>query len=508
MLVVLQSAFRRARRSLAAVLFLSSLTLCSGCTPADESKEPTGEEQGEGTTALAGTQLKLLVVGDHSLAEAVRLLRGEWQGSTGAKLEVEEQTVDELLAQQALPADAVIYPAEYLGELAERDWLLPIPAEVLNDPSLAWQEIFEADKSRVAAWGTEAYGFPLGSPVLMCCYRADVLQRLNRRPPETWAEYQDLAELLADRKNLGAAAPAADQPWFASAEPLAEGWAGLTLLARAAPYAKHHNHYSTLFDMQSMEPLIAGPPFVRALDELAAAARHGAMTQWEFGPQEVRQALASGQCALGLTWPAPARSQELAAGDKPDAAESKAGGLELGFSELPGSVDVYNLATKNWDKRRDGASPRVPLLGVVGRLGSISKKSPASDAAAQLLAWLSGPKWGTRVSAASSAATLYRESQLASPSDWVSFRVEEPAALQYAESVQQALSREESLMAPRIPGKRRYLAALDEAVRKVVAGEASSQDALDRAADEWRKVTAELGMESQRTAYHRDLGLR
>ncbi|HVX64697.1 MAG TPA: extracellular solute-binding protein [Pirellulales bacterium] len=504
MLRDLQSAFRRARLFSVAFLFSFSLALIAGCTPSDEEEQPP--EGASAASPLAGASVKLVVVGDHALADAVRLLRGEWQGSTGAKLEIEEQTLEELLKLEKLSADAVIYPAEYMGELAERDWLLPVPSTTLNDPLAAWQEIFEADRSRIAAWGAEAYGIPFGSPVLTCCYRADLLQQLKCKPPETWAEYQELVELLSDREKLGDAAPAAGQTWFAAAEPLAKDWAGLTLLARAAPYAKHHNHYSTLFDMDSMEPLIAGPPFVRALDELAAAAKHGAEAPLDVGPEQARQALAAGECALALTWPAPARSQEQNAGDK--AGSKGAAPLALGFCELPGAPEVYNIGSKSWDKRRSESGPRVPLLGVAGRLGSISKTSSASDAAAQLLAWLSGPKWGTRVSTASPAATLYRESHLAAPSEWMSFRVEEPAALQYAESVEQALSREESLTAPRIPGSRRYLAALDEAVHQVVSGQASSQEALDAAAEAWRKITDELGLEAQRSAYHRDLGLR
>ena len=63
--------------------------------------------------------------------------------------------------------------------------------------------------------------------------------------------------------------------WCGTIEPLAPGWAGLVLLARAAPYAKHRDNYSALFDIETMEPLVAGPPFVQALEELVAAAKLG-----------------------------------------------------------------------------------------------------------------------------------------------------------------------------------------------------------------------------------------
>ena len=498
-----------------AVWLLPLFAGAPGCTSGNDAAPAV--DAASAAASLSGVELKLVVVDDPGLAEAVRLLRGEWQGGTGAKLEISEQTAAELLDGEGITADAVIYPVERLGELAERDWLTPIPKSTLDDPLLAWQEIFEADKSRLAAWGMETYAIPFGAPLLTCCYRADLLKRLDREPPQTWSEYLELVELLADRGKLGDAAPAADEPWFAAAEPLAEGWAGLTLLARAAPYAKHRNHYSALFDMEDMAPLVAGPPFVKALDELAAAARHGPDTKLDFGPAEARQALVRGQCAIALTWPAPARSRELQSNGQPAGGEAAGGEpaedkepahIEFGFIELPGASEAYNVGSKTWDKRRPEDNPHVPLLGITGRLGSISKQSAQIDAAGQLLAWLSGPQWGQRVAGASTATTLYRDLHRGTPAEWLDFEVDEQAAFQYVETVRRSLSLEESLTVLRIPGRERYLAALDKAVRKVVSGEAESQAALDEAAQTWAEITAELGPEAQRKAYRRDLGLR
>ena len=73
--------------------------------------------------------------------------------------------------------------------------------------------------------------------------------------------------------------------------------------------------------------------------------------------------------------------------------------------------------------------------------------------------------------------------------------------------MQASLSEHEILHAPRIPGRERYLAALDEAVQRALAGEAAPQTALDEAARRWREITAELGVDSQRNAYRRCLGM-
>ncbi len=154
--------------------------------------------------------------------------------------------------------------------------LAPVPQKILRDAQ--WAGIFELLKLREAAWGDQVMAVPFGSPVFCCYYRADLLEKLGRHPPQTWAEYQDLAKLLVaqpTKSPLPLGEGQGVRAWSATIEPLAPGWAGLILLARAAPYAKHRDNYSALFDIETMEPLVAGPPMVQALEELVAAAKLG-----------------------------------------------------------------------------------------------------------------------------------------------------------------------------------------------------------------------------------------
>jgi multiple sugar transport system substrate-binding protein len=141
-------------------------------------------------------------------------------------------------------------------------------------------------------------------------------------------------------------------------------------------------------------------------------------------------------------------------------------------------------------------------------LGAIAKSSPHGEAAARLLAWLSGPEWGSRVAAASPATTLFRRSQLDSPQPWGGAPLGPGAAGLYAQTVAAALDGHASLAAPRISGRSRYLEALDRGVRQALAGELSSQAALDAVAGEWRAISEEMGLDRQRSAYRRSLGLR
>jgi ABC-type glycerol-3-phosphate transport system substrate-binding protein len=478
-----------------AVLGLLAITVgCGGDKKADE-----GGQTAEKELPWKGVKVRLVVAADSHLAEAIGRLKGEWRATTGAELEVSEVAETELVDDKG--TDAVIYPAYELGLLVERDAVRPLPDSELTNPAVAWEEIFEADKTHDASWGSTAYGFPFGSPTLVCCYRKDLLQKLGREAPTTWSDYEELASLLADNKDAAGT-------WAGTIEPLAGGWAGFTLLVRAASSAKHRNHYSTLFDMESMEPLIAGPPFVRALDELISAKRYMPAEALETSPERAHEALVTGCCGMALTW----TSAAFSAGREDGASDGRSGGathdLSIGFAVLPGSSQSFNPKTGQWDARRSDEPLFVPLVGASGRLGSVTKTSSQPEAAFQLLGWLSGSQWSERVSTTSGETTLFRKSQVKAARPWADPRIDEAGTEEYAETVERALGSADFFGAPRIAGRKRYLAALDEAVRSAVAGKQTSEEALGAAAGEWRKITAELGLDQQRAVYRRSLGLR
>ena len=479
------------------------LLLLAGCPrPESVSDEKTAARP------LEGMQLRLAVVDDPYLASAVRRVTGEWNAQTGSELQIEELTEKDLVDADALPADAVLCASHLLGELAERQRLAPVPARILRDAE--WGGIFELLKLREAAHGDRIMAVPFGSPVFCCYYRPDLLEKLGRRPPRTWAEYQELAELLEGRGERGEGQPTKNSPlplgegqgvraWCGAIEPLAPGWAGLVLLARAAPYAKHRDNYSTLFNIETMEPLVAGPPFVQALEELVAATEFGPADPFRYTPSEARTAFWSGRCGMALSWPTAAEEWEeiIGLGTR---------SIPVGFCELPGSRRVFNLGSRVWDTRDD--DPRVPLLAIAGRLGVVNNaKSAKTDAAFQLLLWLSDSRMSSQISATSPATTLFRRSNLKSPSQWVENLVTPLAAVQYGDTTEAALNHEQWLGALRIPGRAEYLAVVDEAVAAAVRGEQSPLDALLQADKKWREITDRLGLDRQRAAYRHSLGL-
>jgi multiple sugar transport system substrate-binding protein len=472
--------------------------LLSGC--AGESKTASDSA----ATTPREVELRLLVVDDPALAAAIDRVKGEWKARSGATVSIAQAAaVDLASADSPSPsADAVIYPSWLLGTLAQRGWLAPLPGGYAQNRELAWSDTFELSQVAETRWGQAVMAVPLGSPVFTCYYRLDLFERFRRQPPRTWEEYHELAKFFGRRENLEGAAPPADAAWHGCAEPLAKGWAGRMLLARAAAYVRHRDHYSTLFKIDTMEPLVAGAGFVRALEELVADAKLGPADPLALDPDAAREEFMKGRCALAVSWPAHAASSTVG-----EPAEEQP---PLGFVELPGSTAVYNFALASWENRRADENIRVPLLCVSGRLGSVSAEAAQRDGAFRLLAWLSGNDWGSKIGATSSASpatTLYRRSQLRAPMPWVDAGTDAQAARQYATSIRDALSRQAYLFALRMPGNENYLAALDAAVAEAVRGEATAAGALAKAAAEWTKITDALGRDAQRKAYRQSLGL-
>ncbi len=494
---------------------------------------------------LAGVKLRLAVADDPALAAAIVRVRGEWNVQTGAEFEVIETSEKDLTRADALPADAVLCASHLLGVLAERKVLAPVPKKILRDAE--WAGIFELLKLREVAWGDQVMAVPFGSPVFCCYYRADLLEKLGRRGPQTWAEYQDLAKLLVaqppsavggdssrrlhdvggdssrrlheestQKSATGVASyknTKAGRAWSATIEPLAPGWAGLVLLARAAPYVKHRDNYSALFDIETMEPLVAGPPMVQALEELVAAAKLGPADPFKYDPTTARAAFWRGECGMALAWPTAANEarEERGAGSGekrnvsiPSKVDSR---IRVGFVELPGSPRVFNLTGRVWDDRAEDENPCVPLLAIAGRIGVVNVKSDRAEAAFQLLLWLSDSRMSPQTSAASPSTTLFRQSNLKAPSQWVEKPVSAAAAVKYADVTEAALGHEQWLGALRLPGRAEYLAALDEAVRAAVRGQKSPHDALLETDAKWRTITAHFGLARQKAAYRHSLGL-
>ena len=148
------------------------------------------------------------------------------------------------------------------------------------------------------------------------------------------------------------------------------------------------------------------------------------------------------------------------------------------------------------------------LLGISGRLGSVTWEAGSPQTAARLLALMTGPEIATEVSARDQDTTLFRESQLSRVEQWVERAAPRRAAQDYGEVVRAAQTSRDVVFSPRIPGRTMYLTALAEAVRRCLVEDTDAAESLAEAARQWERITDSLGRDQQRLAYRRSLGMQ
>jgi multiple sugar transport system substrate-binding protein len=479
----MRSGFDFSRLALLWVTGLSA-ALSTGC--------PSGTNSPAAKSAPAKlAPLVLLVVDDPKLGQTIAR---EWLGRTEEQLTVHDVSLKEILSATRLPGDAIIFPCGMIGHFAERGLIVPLEGAALEDSDFNYRDIFDQIRLREMRWGAKTLATPLGSPQLLLAYRPDIFANAGLEPPADWPAYQRAVQQFTDRSALGDLAPPDDQPWRATIEPLAKSWAGQTLLARAAAYAMHREQISPLFRFDSMAPLIDQPPYIRALEELIAAAKAGGFHDQHATPEQAWLELARGHCAMAVTWAMPLEATERAANKG-----------QIAFAVLPGSSQAYRFATKNWEHRGEDDSSHVPVLAISGRMAGVSSSSSDPRRAEGFVVWLAGREVSQHISPASQATTLFRNSHVANSSRWTGSLPAE-ASRQYGEIVAETLSVPRAFPGVTLPGRLDYLAALDEAVDQAVGGELSAKEALQKAAARWREITDQLDTGKQRRASARSLG--
>jgi multiple sugar transport system substrate-binding protein len=463
---------------------VASCMLLAGCP--SKPAPPTANATGAATTQ----RLVLLVADDPQLGQAIAR---EWRGRTEQEVTVRDISLAELAAASRLPGDAVIFPCGLIGQLAERGLIVPIDNATLEDADFNYRDIFDLVRLREIRWGRRTLAVPLGSPQLLLAYRSDLFEKAGLSPPADWKQYQQAIARLADRAALGDLAPAAAERWRATTEPLAAGWAGQLLLARAAAYALHRDQFSPLFRFDSLTPLIDQPPYIRALEELVAAAKTGEFGQQHLSPTQAIDELKAGHCAMAIGWPGPQGDEHAAANQ-----------TKLGFAMLPGATQTYRFATKSWETRGEDESPHVPLLSISGRMAAVSASSADPRRAENFIVWLAGREVSQQISPQSPATTLFRQSQLAASSRWTG-SLSPASSRQFAEVLAESLSLPRSFPGLTLPGRLDYLSALDQAVEQAIDG-TPANEALAAAARQWSAITEKLGRDGQRRASVRSLG--
>ncbi len=433
--------------------------------------------------------MRLMVVDDPRLGE---MAQREWSARSDTPLELNNIAEAEFAAavqagKLSERADAIIFPPRYLGGLAESKMITKVPKRSLDSESLAYSDIFNLPRRREATWGETTFAIPLGSPTFVLAYRGDLVAE---EPPKDWEEVDGWLSKFKDKAD-------SDSIWLG--QPMAGNFPAQVLLARAASRIRMPGQISTLFDFRTLEPLIDQPPFVRSLDELVDCAKTSPAESQQWTMQQLQRAFESGSCVAAILWMVPPDPNV----ETPELAE----GVQIRFAQLPGSKQVYSYSENAWTERRNGRATSVPLIGIDGRMAAVVKSSRRQKSAWNLLNQLAGTEMLINLSSASQATAPVRHLQVDQSQRWTGLHIEAAAAREYGATIKQALSGTTELTSPNFPGQREYMSALSVAIRKVIAGEATSQKALDQVKIEWTVLNEKRGAEKQLKAYARSLGI-
>ena len=398
--------------------------------------------------------------------------------------------------------DVVIVPSTWLPDLAP--YLAPVPdwfVETANfadiyppyrDVMMRWQGDWKAvtidGDLQIGAYRTDLFADPTHQSAFARAYGQSLA------PPETWDDYRRIAEYFHGRKDAAGRTLAGTLEAFRS-----RGQRLWTVFSRAAAYVNHPDRRGAMFfDPDTMTPSIDNPGWVRALREYIGVSAFAPADALRMDSYEVRTRFVAGGGAMNIDW----TDTGVLAYDPH--ASAVAG--QVGFFILPGSRDVWNPLTRQWD--RFDRVRHVPFIAFGGWIAAVPADRRRIDDAWRYIAWFADPaRSSTDVMDGRSGINPYRYAHLASGAPWLGVFGTAEAASAYLGAIRASLDSPDAVGDLRVPGFRAYAAALDASIETALIGEATPQAALSTAAANWERITDRLGRQGQRRQYRQAMGL-
>lgn len=480
----------------------------------------TETASGPAAPGLKGARITLAAVGGPDLLKAVASQRGEWEASRGAECAVLDRPVG---PEDLGGAQVVVFAGDRLGALVDAGALAVIPEAALRPPvapegdrdegarpgttrdpadELQFTDVLPAFREQVSRYGRDRMGLPLGGSALVLVVNQAALEgqavrdaareaRVSLGPPATWPALDALARLLQGRDWNGDGTPDHGIALPLGVDP--EGLGDAIVLARAASLGQHPDHFSLLFDADTMEPRIDSPPFVEALARLVELKQAGPPGVDEFDAGAARKAFREGKVALLI--------------DRAELASkwSGPGTKSVRVAPLPGSERVFEPARKVWVPVRAPNRPSYLPAGGGWLVGvSATATGRQREAAIDFARYLVGPETSARLRGDAGFPVLpVRASQVGlGMADPRSAPGVDPRS--WSDAVGQTLGAERVVPGLRIPGAEGYLADLS-AGRVAAARGTPPEEALRGVAAAWAKRTRSLGPGRQVWHYRRSL---
>ncbi|MFE7647891.1 extracellular solute-binding protein [Streptomyces phaeoluteigriseus] len=446
----------------------------------------------------SGQTLKIISHAVPVIGEPTQLHAKQFEDITGGKVEVVNVPFGELHQkiltplQAGQPAyDVMFYPSLWIGDIAP--YLAPVPKTYLDSPGM--KDVTPAYMD-VATWNGKVVQFPVDGDRHYLKVRTDVLEDPERQAqyrkatgkdlqvPRTWAEYQEIAEFFGDKDldgdgkaNYGSAEVTKRDDLTFSA-----------FISRAAPYVKNPDvKGGVFFDVKTMTPLINTPGFVRALDDMVKAKSIWAPGGANFGLGDEIFSFGGGQTLMSYSW-----DDAFIQAQQPDSRIRN----KVQAAPLPGSAEVYNRTTKSWDRKANQA----PYF-TWGWTSAVAEASRHQQMAFDYLCFFSNEaNAALDLTIGRFGVNPYRYAHF-DPAFWEQQGWEKDVAESYVRTLAGMEKSTNRVFDLRVPGVNQYMSALADGVAAALAGQSSPQQALDGVAEEWSKITDQIGKDKVQRAY-------
>lgn len=427
-----------------------------------------------------------------------------WEERTGGTVNVVQFPFGELYTKFMTPMatgqhgfDVILHAPAWHGDFAP--YLSEIPDQFKE--GLAWEDIHPTYRDRLMFWDGRHISVTIDGDVHSGTYRRDLFENPDEQAafkekygydlgaPQTWGQYYDIAEFFTrPADGLYGTAEAfvrgGQQFWF--------------FFSHAATYTNHPDHPGAMFfDPETMDAQVANPGWLRALEEYIKSVDYSPPGALNFNSGDIRTAFASGQIAMNFDW-----GDTGTIGADPE--QSKVAG-NLGFFVLPGSTEIWNDQTSQWDTFPEPV--HSPFMAYGGWVASVPATTESLEAAWDYVMWYTSiDNSGADVVTGGTGINPYRLSHFENVDNWTKNFSSEEAA-NYLEVQRASIEADNVALDFRLPGYFQYTEVLEIELSKALNGDVEPQAALDAIAEEWDRLTDEFGRDEQLAIYRASMGL-
>lgn len=469
------------------LVMLPVLLLLSGCDAGPVVVEDSTEEK---PVSLSGMTTTVAVPTGSPYPVHWEVLLEEWklQNKTEVKIvEYDPASLLEQVTESTNDWNVVLFPTEKLYELGAAEKLASFPEEILTSENLNWDNLFRGVRENLSQLNQKPSMVPVSAPVLVCYYRADLLEQAKLKPPETWTEYQ---QLLESREEWAGDLPVVE-PWGPSSRVQ-------MFLARSASYVQQPGFYSVFLDSFEGTPRMNSPEFLKSLQLAQQDIQQMPAEVLNYTPEKCRQEMMKGRAAMAIAWEYGANStqtEEITRSDE----------IQIGISPLPGAALQYDRNENEW-KELDQTN-RAQLIASTGLgAGVLVNEEPTQMAANwSLFSFLFGQNYDAAFPAETVSPLRYTDADL--PQNWVGPGLTVSEGVQYLQAVTESLDADSALVDMPLMKRDELRKALDEELDRFLKQESTPEETLQQVNQKWREILNPLDQKEVLNVYRRTLGM-